>query len=75
MGDEDWDGLARILHKLRPVLCYCGINSLTDRLLLVENNAREKKDMSQITGQVSALLNILEQVHDELKGQLASLSE
>jgi len=75
LDNEDWDNLARVLHKLRPVLCYCGINSLTDTLLSLEGNARERKDLPELILQVTAMMDILQQVHNELGDQLGSLSD
>lgn len=73
LDNEDWDNLARVLHKLRPVLCYCGINSLTDKLILLEGNARERNDLPELTIQITAMMDILQQVHNELVNQLSSL--
>jgi HPt (histidine-containing phosphotransfer) domain-containing protein len=73
LGNEDWDKLARVLHKLRPVLCYCGIISLTDELLLLEENAREKKDLPELSERLTVMMDTLKQVHDELEKQLSSL--
>jgi len=74
LENEDWDKLARVLHKLRPVLCYCGIISLTDELLLLEGNAKERKDLPGLSVRMMKMLDTLQQVHDEMKQQLSSLS-
>jgi HPt (histidine-containing phosphotransfer) domain-containing protein len=74
LENEDWDKLARVLHKLRPVLCYCGIISLTDELLLLEGNAKERKDLPGLSVRMMKMLDTLQQIHDEMKQQLSSLS-
>src|SRR5690554_570183 len=56
MESGDWDKLARVFHKLRPVLCYCGVNSLTDELILLEENARGKKELPELSMRVSVML-------------------
>ena len=74
LENDDWDKLARVLHKLRPVLCYCGIMSLTDELLLLEGNARGKKDLPELAARMKGMMDILQQVHEEMEQQLSSLS-
>ena len=74
LESEEWDKLARVLHKLRPVLCYCGINSLTDKLLLLEENAKERKDLPGLSTQMIEMLDTLQNIHDEMEQQLSSLS-
>lgn len=74
LESKDWDKLARVLHKLRPILCYCGINSLTDDLLLIEQHAKERKDLPELTVRITAIMDTLQQVRTELEQQLSSLS-
>ncbi len=74
LTNEDWDKLARVLHKLRPVLCYCGIISLTDELLLLEGNAKGRKDLPELPARMMVMMDTLQQVHDEMGQQLSSLS-
>jgi HPt (histidine-containing phosphotransfer) domain-containing protein len=74
MENEDWDRLARVLHKLRPVLCYCGINSLTDELLVLEENAKQGKELRELSVKTAAMLDTLQQVHDEMEHHLSSIS-
>ena len=74
LENKDWDKLARVLHKLRPVLCYCGINSLTNELLMLEENAKEKKDLSDLSARMTEMMDTLKKVHDEMGQQLSSLS-
>lgn len=75
LDSEDWDTLARILHKLRPILCYCGITSLTDELLVIEQNAKQKNDLSGLKEQIQKMLLNLEQAETEMKHQLSLLSK
>lgn len=75
LKSEDWDNLARVLHKLRPVLCYCGINCLTDELVLLEKNARERNNLPELPQQVSAMISTLQQVQAEMENYMSSLSD
>ena len=75
MESGDWDKLARVFHKLRPVLCYCGINSLTDELIHLEEKARERKELPELSTRVSVMLDTLQQVHDEMEHQLCLIQE
>jgi len=73
MESGDWDKLARVFHKLRPVLCYCGINSLTDELMLLEENARERKELPELSARVAVMMDILQQVYNEMENKLLSI--
>ena len=75
INDKDWDNLARILHKLRPILCYCGVTSLTDELLLIEQNAKERKDLNALEEQMGNMSPALEQVQSEMQQQMSLLSK
>lgn len=74
MESEDWDKLARVLHKLRPVLCYCGINSLTNELLQLEENAKARKELPELSARITAMMDTLRQVHDEMEHHLSLIS-
>lgn len=75
LKDEDWDTLARILHKLRPVLCYCGITDLTDELLEIEQNAKQRNDLDNVKIQINKMALKLEEAETEIKTQMSSLSK
>lgn len=71
---KDWDNLARVLHKLRPVLCYCGINGLSDELLLLEHHAKERKELAEIPARTAAMIENLQQARAEMEQQRSLLS-
>lgn len=71
---KDWDNLARILHKLRPVLCYCGITNLSDDLLLIEHHAKERKELTEIPARIAAMVENLQQARAEMEQQRSLLS-
>jgi len=75
LDNKDWDKLARVLHKLRPILCYCGINSLTEELMLLEENIRDNKNMDAMRDRIMVILDTLQQVRTELEQQLSVLPE
>ena len=74
LDNEDWDKLARVLHKLRPVLCYCGIKDLTDELMFLEENIRDRNNLSSLRDRIMTMLDTLQKVHAELEQQLSLLA-
>jgi len=74
LESEDCDKLARVLHKLRPSLCYCGINNLTDELMVLEKNIRDNNNLPALRERIMAMLDTLQQVHTEMEQKLSSLS-
>ncbi len=71
---QDWDRLARVLHKLRPILCYCGINCLTDTLLHLEEDAKARKNLPELATHIQSMIGTLHLAKSELEQQLRSLS-
>ncbi|HTT07910.1 MAG TPA: hypothetical protein VMH34_03880 [Gammaproteobacteria bacterium] len=71
IASQQWDHLARAVHKVRPILSYLGINSLSDDLLAVERNAKERRHLAGLPGLVSVISGRLKEIHVELEQQLA----
>ena len=66
LTNEDWDALARIVHKLRPVLHFVGLVTLEDDLVLIEKNAKERTNLSQLTDKFAGIFSIFEEAQTEL---------
>ncbi len=73
LAGGQWDLLARAVHKVRPVLSYFGIGSLNDDLLVIERNARERKDVAALPAMINAVTARLKDLLLELEQQLAGL--
>lgn len=66
LAGEDWDALARIVHKLRPVLHFVGLVSLEDVLAAIEKNAKEKTNLAQVKEKLTEIFDIFETAKKEL---------
>jgi HPt (histidine-containing phosphotransfer) domain-containing protein len=73
IASQQWDHLARAVHKVRPVLSYFGISSLNDDLLAIERDARERKALASLPAQVSTMTGKLKVLHVELEQRLSAL--
>lgn len=71
IADQQWDHLARAVHKVRPVLSYFGISSLNDDLLAIERNAKERRELAGLPAQVGTMTRRLEELHTELEQRLS----
>ena len=72
---EDWNNLARFLHKIRPILCYCGITSLTDELQEIEINAKQGNELPALKNRINKIITSLEQAQSEMQMQMSLLSK
>lgn len=63
---EDWDELARIIHKLRPVLHFIGLVSLEDKLVSIEKNAKERTNLTKIGNKLTEMFDVFETAKNEL---------
>ena len=63
---EDWDSLARIIHKLRPVLHFVGLVSLEDKLVSIEKNAKERTNLDNINGMLAGIFTVFTSAVSEL---------
>ena len=71
---QDWNELARAVHKLRPVLCYCGITSLSDDLLYIETNAKEQNNLAELVKLSAPVLDKIRVARTEVEQYLVKLS-
>ena len=74
LASGNWDDLGRTIHKLRPVLSYCGIEGLNDELIKYEINAKERKNLDELPNKVSEVRDILFDALDEMKDLLTTLT-
>lgn len=71
IAGQQWDHLARAVHKVRPVLSYFGISALNEDLLTIERNAKERRELIGLPAQVGTMTRRLEELHTELEQRLS----
>jgi len=72
---QDWDGLSRTIHKLRPLLCYAGIDSFTEELIGLEIDAREKTRLAEMSARIGKIAENLRLARCELERLLSELQD
>jgi len=70
---EDWDKAAGFAHKIKPTLSYVGREDARGHLQVIETNARELKELSEMPKalqEFNAFITILYKQLDEAKEEL-----
>jgi HPt (histidine-containing phosphotransfer) domain-containing protein len=67
LQSENYDEIAKNVHKLKPTLDIFGIDSLHDPIRSIENYAKQKKNIQKIAELIALLEKTLEKVIFELK--------
>lgn len=71
---QDWEKMAGYAHKIKPTLSYVGREDARGHLQLIENNARDLKDledMPRALKELNEFVEILYRQLDEAKAELA----
>jgi HPt (histidine-containing phosphotransfer) domain-containing protein len=75
--DKDWPVVANIAHKIKPTLAFMGVTSARDDMEIIEENARNLKNLEEIEIKFNALESIcvylferLEEVKKDLETKL-----
>lgn len=72
---QDWDGLSKTIHKLRPILCYAGIEALNEELIGLEMDARNKTEIAVIPARIGKITGDLHLARCELEHLLSELQK
>jgi len=75
VAGQDWDGLSKTIHKLRPILCYAGIENFNEELIGLEIDAREKKELTEIPSRIKKINEDLQRARCELEDLLSELQK
>ena len=70
---EDWDKAAGFAHKIKPTLSYVGREDARGHLQIIETNARELKELSEMPKaleEFNAFIVVLYRQLDEAKEEL-----
>ena len=66
-SNGDWELLCRCVHKLRPMLNFCGITEITDQLLEIEKNIKEKQEINVEKNEIDSILEYLSSARAEVE--------
>lgn len=67
LQSENYDEIAKNVHKLKPTLDIFGIDTLHDPIRSIENYAKQKKNIQKISELISLVEKTLEKAFIELK--------
>jgi len=70
---QEWEKAAGFAHKIKPTLSYVGREDARGHLQLIENSARDQKDLSEMPKnfqEFSDFVQILYRQLDEAKAEL-----
>jgi HPt (histidine-containing phosphotransfer) domain-containing protein len=70
---QEWEKAAGFAHKIKPTLSYVGREDARGHLQLIENSARDQKDLSEMPAnfqEFSDFVQILYRQLDEAKAEL-----
>lgn len=67
MDNDDWEALARSVHRLRPVINFCGITLINDELLNIEINTKENKTINHADIRQKNIIEILESAKQQIE--------
>jgi HPt (histidine-containing phosphotransfer) domain-containing protein len=73
VSKKDWIELSKTIHKLRPILCYAGIESFNEELIGLEMAAREGTGIDMIPARISKISGDLHLARCELENLLSEL--
>ena len=73
VASQDWDGLSRSIHKLRPILCYAGIEAFNEELISLEKDSREKTGLAELPARIGIMTGKLQQARCELEQVFSEL--
>lgn len=66
LEDQDWDGVASTAHKMKPSFQFFGIKELQESILVIEANARERINLSDLPELISRLTYVCNEAIIEL---------
>jgi HPt (histidine-containing phosphotransfer) domain-containing protein len=70
---QEWDKAAGFAHKIKPTLSYVGREDARGHLQLIENSARDQKDLAEMPKhfqEFSDFVEVLYRQLDEAKAEL-----
>ncbi|HKK41492.1 MAG TPA: hypothetical protein VJ963_03715 [Bacteroidales bacterium] len=66
LDDDDWNALARSIHRLRPIINFCGITIINEELLNIEIETKENKKINHADNEIERVFEILESAKEQI---------
>ncbi len=71
--DKDWPRVSNCAHKIKPTFAYVGREDAKDHMQMMENNARDLKNIEELPlafNEISSFVEILYGQLDEARAEL-----
>lgn len=65
-NENKWEELARSVHKLRPILNFCGITIIDNELMNIEQETKSKKTVPDSDIVIREVLQVLENAKQDV---------
>jgi HPt (histidine-containing phosphotransfer) domain-containing protein len=72
LSDRNWTNLGAVAHKIKPSIDTMGISSLKEDIRSLERYGKEMTNLDEIPDLMKKVEDIIQQVIDELKAELAA---
>jgi HPt (histidine-containing phosphotransfer) domain-containing protein len=72
---QDWAKASGFAHKIKPTFSYVGREDARALLQVIENNAKEMKDLSEMPGALKELLDFVNVLYVQLDAARADLEK
>lgn len=73
IADQDWPRVSSCAHKIKPTFFYIGREDAKEHMQVIEDDARDKKDLDQLTlkfTEINEFIQVLNKQLDEAKADL-----
>ena len=72
--ESDWDVIRAEAHKIKPSFMFVGLQTCHEKLTIIENNARERKDIEEIHDPLDSVEGAFNSVTDEVLSLIKEFS-
>lgn len=73
LEEGNWEKVGNSAHKIKPTFSYIGRDDLKDFVQVIEQNARNNKDIEEIPNKIAELKGYLEIVYQQIATTKAKL--
>lgn len=65
-GEQDFEGISRLVHKLKPSIEHMAITSVKESVLFLEKANNEPSKVAELYRQLDKLVSVLQQVREQV---------
>lgn len=73
LEEKNWERLSKLAHQIKPSLTLLGVHDLHATILFIEENAKDKTNLSELPGVTNNFIISCESVINDIAKELASV--